>query len=94
MANVSYTVVATGTLERGNSSKTISWAMPQADAVHTFWVTLHPVGQAAQYRVWNIRVILQEYFSADPFVQQAFVSFDYSAPYNVNFSMSAATVTP
>jgi len=98
MATVSYTVIATGTVDPPvdpvNRSKTIIWDhnhMPQADAVHMFWVSIQPVsGVQPECRAWITKAVQQTSLVE----RHALVSFDYYASSKANFSVLAVTVTP
>jgi hypothetical protein len=110
MATVSYTVIATGTIDPTyptrdpeHGGKTFIWdrggGMPQTDAVHMFWVSMQPVppteGGVTQSWAWITQAEQQTYLFGDTRVdRRAVVSFDYFTTWKANFSVLAATVTP
>src|SRR5215471_10854642 len=97
MATVSYNVIATGTIDPRvdppNGSKTIGWEMPNVDAVHTFWVSLEPFppyNPDLFNTAWITKVAQRNSY----YIREVLVSFDYMIREKVNFTVSAATVTP
>jgi len=97
MAGVSFTTIATGTLDPPSGSRQFTWNhIPHADRVHMFWVSIQPIGGAlgggSYSEAWITKAVHK--VNADPFNRQAIVSFDYQTSVQADFSLLMASVSP
>ena len=98
MAAVSYTVIASGTVDGPSGSRTDIWNnIPHADRVHMFWISIQPTGGAGQVQndhseAWITKAVHK--VSDNPFNRQAIVSWSYTTSKKADFSVLMASVAP